>query len=579
MAGGSYWEDKVGGEYHLLLHEGVSERFKADAEERDAVLSALWSVRPAKLTKDNVNQVQIPPRPGRPSSALIYEFTFNPKSKSAEKDTVEVDFKTEGKSAAVIPAGPAPAGYKPPHLSMDSEGFPEDRDEYWKRHPQEQAQLYHWIESLPDGSVNQIVTTEEKTTARKKTTTHTSAYHVKGEKKEGKLLSGFSADYLGAAPTVREPAAGYAEKDRADLLLEEAQSATKSKKAKLGKVNGLDKLPSDERLSIKYAIWQYFQGGTRNAEVDVMLPIKDTGRTVLYTLHFRASNDVDIERVGEKGTGTGQLDPTNLDIHSVRGYAANSKDPSTLLGWLKRRYKKVSLAGKTVEAIGNNFNATLRAQAGKADWFKDNYEIHVLSASDGVARLETEHHVPPGLTADVTNFTPAELKAVEITLESFSDDLLALASGVRMVRKSVGMRFDEKTRTYVEDKAATGLTLQQDGTRSIVIFDSATQADLILFVGGREGIRPSSAMTVAHEFGHVIEASSGIKKAFYDRFGTRAKPPTQYSAEHPKTELFTEAFALYQTDPQWLRTNRPDVFDWLETLSTTGRPPRRRTTR
>ncbi len=579
LVGESYWENKVGGAYKLLYGEGAAARFKADAEERDAVLSVLWSVRPAKLTTGAVNQVEIPPRPGRPSSALIYEFTFTPKSKPTEKDAVEVNFKNEGKAAAVIPVGPAPAGYKPSYLSMDSENFPEGRDEYWKQHPQEQAQLYRWIESLPDGAVDQIVTTEETTTARKKTTTHTSAYHVKGAKKGGKLLPGFSADYLGAAPTVREPAAGYAEKDRADLLLETAQSAAESKKAKLGEVNGLDKLPPDERLSVKYAIWQYFQGGIRNAEVDVVLPIEDTGRTVLYTLRFRVSNDVDIERVGEKGTGTGQLDPTNLDIHSVRGYTANSKDPPTLLGWLKRRYKAVSPTGKTVEAICNNFNTTLRAQADKAEWFKDNYEIHVLPASDGATRLETEHDVPPDLAADVTNFTPAELKVVEITLEAFSDDLLALVSGIRMVRKGMGIRFDEKARTFVEEKTEAGLTLQTDGTRTIVIFDRATQGDLALFVGGREGVRSHSTMTVAHEFGHVIEESSGIKKAFYERFGTKAKPPTWYAARHPKTELFTEMFALYQTDPQWLKTNRPDVFNWLETLSTTGKPPHPSTTR
>ena len=579
LVGESYWENKVGGAYKLLYGEGVAARFKADAEERDAVLSVLWSVRPAKLTTGAVNWVEIPPRPGRPSSALIYEFTFTPKSKPAEKDAVEVNFKNEGKAAAVIPAGPAPAGYKPSYLSMDSENFPESRDEYWKQHPQEQAQLYHWIESLPDGGVDQIVTTEETTTARKKIITHTSAYHVKGAKKGGKLLPGFSADYLGAAPTVREPAAGYAEKDRADLLLETAQSGAESKKAKLGKVNGLDKLPSGERLSVKYAIWQYFEGGTRNAEVDVVLPIEDTGRTVLYTLRFRASNDVDIERVGEKGTGTGQLDPTNLDIHSVRDYTANSKDPPTLLSWLKRRYKAVSPTGKTVEAICNNFNAKLRAQAGKAEWFKDNYGIHVLPASDGATRLETEHDVPPDLAADVTNFTPAELKVVEITLETFSDDLLALVSGTRMVRKGMGIRFDEKARTFAEEETAAGLTLQKDGTRTIVIFDRAAQGDLALFVGGREGVRPPSTMTVAHEFGHVIEESSGIKKAFYERFGTKAKPPTWYAARHSKTELFTEMFALYQTDPQWLKTNRPDVFNWLETLSTTGKPPHPSTSR
>jgi hypothetical protein len=42
---------------------------------------------------------------------------------------------------------------------------------------------------------------------------------------------------------------------------------------------------------------------------------------------------------------------------------------------------------------------------------------------------------------------------------------------------------------------------------------------------------------------------------------------TWYAAANPKDEFFPEAFALYLGDPEWLRGNRPDLFNWFETLS------------
>jgi hypothetical protein len=461
---------------------------------------------------------------------------------------------------------------------MDSEGFPGGRYEYWKRHPGEQAQLYHWIEGQPDGSINQLVTTEETTMIRKKAIAHTSSYHVKGNKKGGRL-AGFSVEFLGAAPVVQQPSAGYAEKDFADLKLEEAQTVRdEKKKDKLGAVRGLSGLPADEVPSCKYAIWQYFQAGTRNAEVDAVVPIGNTGRSVLYTLRFRAGNDVEIERVGPRGVAAGERNIGKLDIRSVRGYVANATEPLALLRWLKQRYKAATPTGTTVQEIGDAMNAKLMKEAGNQEWFSGNYDIHVLPASEGQVRLESEHQVPASLTADVTNFTPAELRVIEGMLQSVSDQLLRRLTGTRLVRKGAGFDFDQKTNSYVATETLSGITLSNSG-RTIVIFDSAMKSEEILFVGGREGTRPFSATVVAHEFGHVIEAQEGIKKAFYETFVKKgvpvlkAAPPTKYATRLPKKELFTEMFALYQTDPEWLRSSRPDVFAWFEILSSTGKPP------
>ena len=67
---------------------------------------------------------------------------------------------------------------------------------------------------------------------------------------------------------------------------------------------------------------------------------------------------------------------------------------------------------------------------------------------------------------------------------------------------------------------------------------------------------------------------SGVKSAFNAFVAAkRIKPMTWYAASNPPSELFPEAFALYQSDPEWLKTNWPDLFTWFEKLSATGRPP------
>jgi len=50
-------------------------------------------------------------------------------------------------------------------------------------------------------------------------------------------------------------------------------------------------------------------------------------------------------------------------------------------------------------------------------------------------------------------------------------------------------------------------------------------------------------------------------------------PMTRYAASKPVTEFFPEAFAIFNADPEWMRTNLPDMFKWFEQLAKTGTAP------
>ncbi len=109
--------------------------------------------------------------------------------------------------------------------------------------------------------------------------------------------------------------------------------------------------------------------------------------------------------------------------------------------------------------------------------------------------------------------------------------------------------------------------------RLIVMFDSSGMNSQSLFSGGlRPGGKPEVASqtfsTFAHEIGHVIAATPGMKDGFDGLIKTKKiKPVTWYSAFNPKDEFFAEAFMLYLSDPEWLKENRSDLFGWFETLS------------
>ncbi len=579
-AKGSYWEQKVFAAYSTSFVNPVSTRLAADAEERDAVLSTLWNVRPTPLTTETVRLVTIPKRTGVASSkVLAYQFTFTPKppkSKPGVLDQVKIKFVSEGAAAASSAAPPPAAAYKASSHGLSFGGFPgNDIDAYWKAHPEEQRQVFNFIDNVAPDPFDQIITTEVSPPAGSKALPQKASFQVKGSKTGGSVQD-LEIKFLGALPTTEvKPPAGYNDKDRLDLKIEELQTTEhKTKKDKLGAISGLDKLPADEKAPVKYVIWQYFGNGTRNAEVDAVVPVMTTGRRIFYTLRFKSGNDVEVERVAEEGTGAGKMSLTGLDVARARGFKDNSADPAALTTWLKKRYPSVTPTGKTVEELRQSANTNMQAEAGKPNWFKKNYDLTVLPQADGQTRLQTTHGIPAALTADVKDFTSKDLNVFEFALQTMTDAFLALVKGVRLIRKTLGFVFDGATKKYKPDADLSGLALQKGSDKSIAIFDKATQGDEHLFLGGKGGVRQEATMTAAHEFGHIVEEQAGIKKAFGDFVKkNNIKPVTWYAAKQPADDFFTEAFALYHTDPEWMKTNLPLLHAWFEQLGKTGTPP------
>jgi hypothetical protein len=567
MTSGSYWAQKVGEQYSIVYMNTVQGRFRSDAEERDAVFSSLWQHRPKAPVKTRTELLaSIPQRPGvRNSKQVLYKFTFNPPAPGSKIDGVEIDLQAEGSAAQAAQAPAPPASYTPSSLSASSQGFPEGRDKYFKAHPAEHKQLYNWIDKAA-GKFDQIITTSETTAGGKK---HDSSFHVKGERDTSSTLKTLDIDLLGESPTfIDTPPPGYAGKDRTDLELERAQGKSGDK---LGTVTGIATLPPDEQLSVKYVLWQYFKAGTRNKEVDVIIPIANKTVRVFYTLRFEpTTNNVRVERVGEEGSNP-KLQTEGLNIGRVEGFAANSKDAGTFRTWIKARYPSVQLSGTSLADLQDSVNKDMVANAGTAAWFAKNYGIEILDDSRAEARLKAVHHKSDQELINLNTFSPNELKRLEYALETMSNPELQLLKGVRFARQTVFRK--RSGTTVIPQPEVSGWTWRHSGEKTILIFDSAELGDRNLFVGGLVGVRPASVETYAHELGHVIGAQHKIEDSFKDFVKAKGiKPLTKYATSKP-TESFPEAFALYQTDPEWMSHNLPDLFTWFETVKKTGSPP------
>lgn len=574
LVGVSYWEQKVTGKYDLTFVNTVTDRFKADQEERDAVLSILWQRRPhAALKAEEVVTVSIPARTGSPKSqALLYQFTFQPVPKDAAKGTLEkvkVEFKAAGAQAAVSAAPTPPAGYVAPSLSRGANDFPGGIDDYLAKYPEEKKQLYLWIENVPGPAFDQIITTSTPLPAGKK---HETNHRVTGTKPSGGKLT-VEITYLSETPiTVENPAAGYAAKDFADISLDEQHAKPTDK---LGTITGLAAVPADEVLSVKYTIGQYFAGGTRNKEVDVVVPIAKKSTSVLYTLRFLpTTNDVEIQRVGEAGSSVA-LTATALNITRVAGFAENSADPAVFKAWITKRYPGVTPTGATLVELQASVNQAMAANAGTPAWFTANYGIEILDATAAEARLTTVHKQASALTTGLKSFTADDLHRLEFSLEAMGDSALKTVRGTRMVRQEVHLELVGKPPVVTPDAKTGGLTLQHGAEKTILIYDSPTANETHLFIGGTAGVRASSVGTYVHEFGHVLEMQNKLEAPFAAFVKAQGIAPlTWYAKSKPVTESFPEAFFVFQSDPEWMKSNLPALFTWLDAVNRTGAPPK-----
>jgi hypothetical protein len=567
-ADASYWEQKLGKVFAAL----IDPRLSADAEERDAVLSTVWHIRPRSINTETRVVVLIPKRAALQSKPIAYAITFIGKTSSRPKDMIEVRFVAEGQ-AAIATAAPALTGdlqpQWPPQYRFS--GFPDNEvGRYWVKNPEERDRVANWINSYSPGRFDQVLSIE----VRRGPAAQSTLFHVEGKKDAAGGFTDLVVQYLGAGPALTfNPPQDYASRDFADLQIEHLQQEPDLRKHdRLGALNGLAALPASERLSVKFAIWQYFKVGARNAEVHAILPIPRTGKRILYILRFLPNNDINVERIGEEGAEV-RLMPLG-DLNRLHGFGGTITDAPGLKAWLQKRYPAIVTAGTTIEAIKNSFAAEIEAKSVIPTWFKENYGIEVLRAEDAKSQLRTAFQFNPQQLAKLKDFTPFELQSLELALGGMSDKVLAALKGLQVARQETAII--PLGRGPIEP---AGLTLSRGGDHLILIFDKANASTGALFLGGRgldqkPRVMTTTTMTFTHEIGHVISEQPGVRTAFEKLVRSKEiKPVTWYAASNPQAEFFPEAFALYHCDPEWLSGSRPDLFAWFRLLSTEELPP------
>ena len=552
-------------------NSGVSSRLGASAEESVAVYAALWQVFPlGAATAPATKMVTIPPNAQR-KQALLYTFEVQAPQPGGTKPSLQIRFQLERAGSVVAIAEDPPKGYIAPVLSFFSDvGFAESADRYFATHRDERRQVAWWLKHQ-SGDFEQLLLTHSTPNKGGGAAVET-LFMISGTRAGNGDLSSLSIELRpGGKPTEASPGPDDATRDYGDLEIERARSVPDARLGdRLGHVD-LDPVPMDERLSVKYVIARYFVNGTRDAEVNAVIPIAGTTRLVFYKIRFRSppDNEVDVVRIGVKGASA-KLDPERMDIARARDYEKYATDAASMKGWLAKRYPGIKPVGTTVEELRTSANQSMSGEAGTAGWYKANYKATVLDGKATLERLRGVHSLNAKQTPDTdkADFSAAELRLVELSLQTLSDSILNLLRYVRLGRKKFHREGDGSIGPY------GGQTFWSGTNRTVVIYDSGMAGGASAFRGGPEGVNVPQAMLITHEFGHITESATSAKKAF-DKYvaKTGIKPFTDYAQSKPDTDFFAEAFAISQTDPAWLRAHHPDVHAWFETLNRTGRPP------
>lgn len=599
LASTSYWEQRTLRAYSSALHT----RFTSNSEERDAVLSALWATNPpTTVTAMQERFVRVPARTlpaaagATPTQApaLIYLAEFGPPAVGDTRPVLTLKFVSSG---APVAAPAPPAAFQPSSMSANSQGFPAGRSAYFAAHPEEHKALANWLQNAPGGgNIDAIVTTQNGTGAA----AHHSVFHVTAMRTgTGTTLTGVNIDLvsqteLGPAQTLP---ADYQQRDGADLELDTLR-ANASPANRLGTITTLPaNLPNDELTSIKYAIWQYFSSGSRNTEVDAIVPVGSGSRTVLYTLVFGANNAVTVSRIGETGTGVGRVNMTRMDVTRVRGFPA-APTSANLRSWWTSRYPRggtltanppVPTSGTTAPTVATltaEMNQFISVGIANQNWFNQNYDIEVLGAGPLATRLRTVHNVPgpqgplapADMTADTTNFNSTDLRMLELSLQTLSNDELTRVRGVKIGRKTAAIK---RTANGWQDGPASqvGVTIMDSSgsthNTTILFFQGLYGNNERLFVGSdAANALPAVTETFVHEIGHAVSHTAGIEAAFNTWVAAHPQAsPTWYAESDPANELFPEAFALYHEDPHFLCNSSPLLYAWFHALATTGSAP------
>jgi hypothetical protein len=590
LADRGYWQLKISSVLQLGLDPATTARFQRDLEERDAVLSVVWQIRPTTaVTRDVEQLVTVPKRAARTSQSLLYQITFRPGGAAGAQDIVEVRFVSAGPGTApVVPEVPSTSFRR--SVAYSSSGFPGAPDAYWKAHSEQERRVFHWIETQASAPrFDQLLTIP----AGSGSSSPAAAFEVSGDKasSSGKL-SNVTVVFLGAtAATQKAATTGYGSHDFAEEGIEELQTVGDPvHHEKLGTLKGIDRLAPAERSAVRFSIAQYFRSGTRNAEVDAIVPLDATAarpKRAFYTFRFApTTNDVEVQKIGEEGKDA-SLTPQG-SLAGVKGFqdhtqgATDADQVKALKGWLKTRYPGVSPAGATVKDLEADVTARIRADSGSPLWFEKNYGIKILDATQAEARLKKIGHGDPAELQGLSAFTPADLQLLETVLEKMSDPIVQTFKGLQMIRQKTLFEpvIGSKPLQFNERKDIGGITIQSSTNRTTLIFDAASANVDTLFLGGlgaggKAVVETHTGLAVTHELGHTIASLPGVQKAFDALVASKGiHPVTWVAGQDPPKELFPEAFALYYSDPEWLKTNWLDLYNFFDALDTTGKAPK-----
>jgi len=615
MAGRSYWEQRT----FRAFDTTVDRRMQRDDEERDAVFAAFWATNPSTRVRSQKIQYlpvagrNLPVPAGQPAQTapqLLYKVTFRRPAAGQTKPRLQFEFVVSG-SAATAPSvvSAAPNTFQPATPNRISwSGFPGSGnttlDSYWQAHPDEHRAVFQYIQNVAPASFDTIIEADTSVTPRRGRTriTHRSVFHIVGQH-SGNTVNRLSITLLNEGAYTTSPQqtvpADYRGHTMGDLEIETLQS--RSGTNRLGTITYPAGMPADERLPVQYAIWQYFDAGrARNTEVDAMVPVGTGSRVILYTLVFGAHNNVTVTRIGEAGTGRGQIDLNRISVSRVNGFPGANATPQVLRTWWSTRYPHggnlpaatppasgttpgAAPAGPNSAALITAMNRLITTGIANRTWFNQNYGIEVLDSAALTTRLQNVHNVPQAMTSDTVNFSSTDLQMLELALQTLSNNELRLLRGVKMGRKTSPIT---RSGSHYSSASATtyGLTIEDHtgSSRNVTVlyFQSLYGNNDRLFRGNTAAnVLPNVSMRFLHELGHATEyVTPAIETAFNAWLHRhRQTAPTWYAASG-RAEFFPEAYALYHTDPHFLCNSSPQLYAWFHYLATHGTPAAANTT-
>lgn len=568
--------------YAVSLVKPLASRFATQAEERDAVFDVAWQIRPATVSAVVEKLVSIPARGS--SAAVFYQFTFTPKDPKDKKakDKLTIEFKEEGPGAALVTPPTVAGATRPKGLS--GSGFPgNDSRAYFATHADEALQLYGWIAAQKADEYDQLLVTSESTGAGSAAKKHESTLRVAKAKGEPDI----NADLLGEFRLdEKRPAANY-RRDYADDLIAKAQTkgdpGQTTKPDKLGAVTGIAAFPADEQFSVKFFAYSLFEttkkggktsAGLRDAESKGVVNVAGSTKSVLVRVSIGPNattklHDMDVQRIGELGKGV-EIDPAKAkpDVGRAVGFPTTAKDAAPVIAFLKKRYKALAgVTGKDAVAVRGAANALLESDAKTAAYFSKNYAVSVLDPGVAATRLQDKAKLDALQTADMETFSDPELWALELAFETLSDQFISVLADTAFARQKIEIVDKGKSAKprFMTSTEHAGKTFAGAGgsDRTVVLFDNFHDNEATSFMGStKEGVLPIVDFTILHEMGHAVDFKTAARAAFNAKF-PKLRGFTDYARHDLTKEAFEEAFAIFNGDPEWLKANHQDVFEWF----------------